>query len=221
MAAGLSTLFAALLNAEEHFRIAALAPLAIPVGTISVFLAFQQRYGIDALAVGTLLGYALEAMVMGAALFYYGLLPWPKWLALDDNLRSLGIQFLPLMIGAALGTAVGDVYTTAQFLPNQVYEFLLGGVLTSVLIPVLVRRRKIDPDRGEAYAQRLLTLATVLPKGMEGSLGLDSLDFIEISMAIEERFGFVIDETQELETHFESLGALVAWARSLREQVQG
>jgi acyl carrier protein len=46
---------------------------------------------------------------------------------------------------------------------------------------------------------------------MEGSLGLDSLDFIEMSMAIEERFGFVIDETQELEKHFESLGALVAY----------
>ncbi|SCE70274.1 putative peptidoglycan lipid II flippase [Micromonospora viridifaciens] len=76
------------------------------------------------------------------------------------SLVSRGTGFLRnLMIGAALGNAVGNVYTTALFLPNQVYEFLLGGVLTSVLIPVLVRRRKIDPDRGEAYAQRLLTLA--------------------------------------------------------------
>ncbi|MEV4810239.1 murein biosynthesis integral membrane protein MurJ [Micromonospora avicenniae] len=76
------------------------------------------------------------------------------------SLVSRGTGFLRnLMIGAALGNVVGNVYTTAQFLPNQVYEFLLGGVLTSVLIPVLVRRRKADPDRGEAYAQRLLTLA--------------------------------------------------------------
>ena len=43
----------------------------------------------------------------------------------------------------------------------MVYEFLLGGILTSVLIPVLVRRRKIDPDGGQAYAQRLLTLAVL------------------------------------------------------------
>ncbi|OKI57896.1 murein biosynthesis integral membrane protein MurJ [Micromonospora sp. CB01531] len=78
------------------------------------------------------------------------------------SLVSRGTGFVRnLMIGAALGNAVGNVYTTAQFLPNQVYEFLLGGVLTSVLIPVLVRRRKIDPDRGEAYAQRLLTLAVL------------------------------------------------------------
>ena len=78
------------------------------------------------------------------------------------SLVSRGTGFLRnLMIGAALGNAVSNVYTTAIFLPNQVYEFLLGGVLTSVLIPVLVRRRKIDPDRGEAYAQRLLTLAVL------------------------------------------------------------
>lgn len=79
------------------------------------------------------------------------------------SLVSRGTGFVRnLMIGAALGGAlVGDAYTTALFLPNQVYEFLLGGVLTSVLIPVLVRRRKSDPDRGEAYSQRLLTLAVL------------------------------------------------------------
>ncbi|MET7966029.1 murein biosynthesis integral membrane protein MurJ [Micromonospora sp. NPDC005305] len=78
------------------------------------------------------------------------------------SLVSRGTGFVRnLMVGAALGNLVGNVFTTAQFLPNQVYEFLLGGVLTSVLIPVLVRRRKIDPDRGEAYAQRLLTLAVL------------------------------------------------------------
>ncbi|WP_027644709.1 murein biosynthesis integral membrane protein MurJ [Salinispora oceanensis] len=78
------------------------------------------------------------------------------------SLVSRGTGFIRnLMVGAALGNLVGNAYTTAIFLPNQVYEFLLGGVLTSVLVPVLVRRRKADPDRGEAYAQRLLTLAVV------------------------------------------------------------
>ncbi|MFB9234621.1 murein biosynthesis integral membrane protein MurJ [Plantactinospora siamensis] len=89
------------------------------------------------------------------------------------SLVSRGTGFVRnLMIGAALGgDLVGNAYTTAQFLPNQVYEFLLGGVLTSVLIPVLVRRRKADPDRGEAYAQRLLTLA-VLALGVAVAIAL-------------------------------------------------
>ena len=32
---------------------------------------------------------------------------------------------------------------------------------SSVLVPVLVRRRRADPDQGQAYSQRLLTLAVL------------------------------------------------------------
>lgn len=64
------------------------------------------------------------------------------------------------VIAAALGGAlVGDAYTTAQFVPSMIYELLLGGVLTTVVVPVLMRARTREADRGEAYAQRLLTLA--------------------------------------------------------------
>ncbi|WP_410819613.1 murein biosynthesis integral membrane protein MurJ [Micromonospora sp. 050-3] len=91
------------------------------------------------------------------------------------SLVSRGTGFLRnLVIAAALGGAlVGDAYTTAQILPGMVYEFLLGGVLTSVLIPVLVRRRKVDTDGGQAYAQRLLTLA-ILALGVAALLAVAS-----------------------------------------------
>ncbi|HKT05794.1 MAG TPA: murein biosynthesis integral membrane protein MurJ [Rugosimonospora sp.] len=66
------------------------------------------------------------------------------------------------VLAAALGSnVVADDYNLANNLPNQVYELLMGGVLTSVIVPLLMRARKNDPDRGESYAQRLLTLATV------------------------------------------------------------
>ncbi|MEE6258458.1 murein biosynthesis integral membrane protein MurJ [Plantactinospora sonchi] len=79
------------------------------------------------------------------------------------SLVSRGTGFLrTLMVTAAIGTfAVNDAYATALIIPQMVYEFLLGGVLTSVVVPVLVRRRKVDPDGGQAYAQRLLTLAAL------------------------------------------------------------
>ncbi|MFY1653454.1 murein biosynthesis integral membrane protein MurJ [Solwaraspora sp. WMMB762] len=79
------------------------------------------------------------------------------------SLVSRGTGFLrTLVLAAALGgSLVGNAYTTAQIFPGMVYEFLLGGILTSVLVPVLVRRRKSDPDRGQAYAQRLLSLAVL------------------------------------------------------------
>ena len=65
-------------------------------------------------------------------------------------------------IGAAIGVlAVGNDYNLANTLPGMVYELLLGGVLSSVVIPLLVRARTRDADRGEAYTQRLLSLAVV------------------------------------------------------------
>ena len=74
---------------------------------------------------------------------------------------------------------------------------------------IMMQRLKFEPSRLSE-----LDLATVLPKDVEGSLGLDSLDFIELSIGMEERFGFVIDETQDLETHFQSLGSLVEYIQS-------
>ena len=68
---------------------------------------------------------------------------------------------------------------------------------------ILVTRLKFDPRRAVD-----LTLETTLPKGIESSIGLDSLDFIELSIAIEERFGIAMDENQDLTEHFASFDTL-------------
>jgi putative peptidoglycan lipid II flippase len=67
-----------------------------------------------------------------------------------------------VVLTAALGFGlVGNAYTVANTLPNIVYELLLGGVLTSVVVPLLVNAQEKDADGGVRYTQRLLTLATV------------------------------------------------------------
>ena len=68
---------------------------------------------------------------------------------------------------------------------------------------ILVSRLKFDPRRAVD-----LTLETTLPKGVEDSIGLDSLDFIELSIAIEERFGIAMDENEDLTAHFASFDTL-------------
>ncbi|HEV8440831.1 MAG TPA: acyl carrier protein [Methylomirabilota bacterium] len=68
---------------------------------------------------------------------------------------------------------------------------------------IIVERLRFDPRRAAEF-----TLQTTLPKGVEASLGLDSLDFIELSVAIEERFGIVIDETENLADEFLSFDSL-------------
>ena len=71
------------------------------------------------------------------------------------------------------------------------------------LTALFVSRLKFEPGRLAA-----LTFDTPLPKGVDGSIGLDSLDFIELSIAIEERFGIVLDESQDLTEHFASVETL-------------
>jgi putative peptidoglycan lipid II flippase len=59
---------------------------------------------------------------------------------------------------AVLGVkGVAVAFNVANTAPNIVYELLLGGILTSVVVPLLVRADK--EGYGEEYAQRLLTLA--------------------------------------------------------------
>jgi acyl carrier protein len=68
---------------------------------------------------------------------------------------------------------------------------------------LIVKRLKFDPA-----VVATVTPDTALPKGVDGSLGLDSLDFIELSIALEERFGLVVQEGEEVEQHFATLGTL-------------
>jgi putative peptidoglycan lipid II flippase len=65
-----------------------------------------------------------------------------------------------MVLAAALGVGlVNDAYNTSNTLPNIVYELLLGGVLTSVVVPLLVHAQERDRDGGVGYAQRLSTVA--------------------------------------------------------------
>jgi putative peptidoglycan lipid II flippase len=55
-------------------------------------------------------------------------------------------------------TILNDSYTLANTLPNIVYELLIGGALSSIMIPLLVRAQAEDRDGGESYTRKLITL---------------------------------------------------------------
>jgi putative peptidoglycan lipid II flippase len=83
------------------------------------------------------------------------------------TVASRGTGFLrTAVIASVLGVeAVATAYNVANTAPNIVYELLLGGVLTSIVVPLLVRAAKEDEDGGQAYAQRLLTLVVIVLGG--------------------------------------------------------
>ena len=80
------------------------------------------------------------------------------------TVASRGTGFLrTAALAAVLGVhGVGTAYNVANTAPNIVYELLLGGILTSVVVPLLVRAAQDDPDGGDATAQRLLSLVVVV-----------------------------------------------------------
>ena len=60
-------------------------------------------------------------------------------------------------------SALGSIYTVANLTPNIVYELILGGILTSVFVPVFVDRletRGVEDARDAA--ERIVTLVLVL-----------------------------------------------------------
>jgi len=78
------------------------------------------------------------------------------------TLASRATGMLRTLVQAyALGAAaVADAYNVANSLPNAVYNLMLGGILTSVIVPLLVNAASRQADRGEAYGQRMFTLLT-------------------------------------------------------------
>jgi putative peptidoglycan lipid II flippase len=78
--------------------------------------------------------------------------------------RITGFAWKGMLAWAASLGVVNDSFTVANTLPNIVYELLLGGVLASIVVPLLVRAQD-DPDGGAAYTQRLLTVAMTMLLG--------------------------------------------------------
>jgi putative peptidoglycan lipid II flippase len=57
---------------------------------------------------------------------------------------------------------LADSYNVANNLPNIIYELVLGGVLTSVLVPVFVAQRAKERGDAQESARAVMTVAVVL-----------------------------------------------------------
>jgi putative peptidoglycan lipid II flippase len=80
------------------------------------------------------------------------------------TIASRGTGFIrTAVLAAALGSgALAETYNIPNTVPNAIYDLLLGGILTSVVVPLLVKAVKDDAQAGEIYAQRLLTVVAVV-----------------------------------------------------------
>lgn len=66
------------------------------------------------------------------------------------------------LLAAALGVGLhADQFAIGNTIPNMLYILLAGGVFNAVLVPQLVRAIREDPDGGQAYTDRIVTVATL------------------------------------------------------------
>jgi putative peptidoglycan lipid II flippase len=136
IASGLSAMLAAVLIAHERFAAVALAPVAIPLGTLVVFAMFQDRFGVHALAAGTLAGFVAELCILGLAARRLGLLPLPRWGRVEGELRHVGRQYVPLVFGGLLmsSSLVVDQSMAASLGTGQLSVLSYGSKIVGVVL---------------------------------------------------------------------------------------
>ncbi len=67
-----------------------------------------------------------------------------------------------VLLAAILGAALSSAFTVANQLPNLIAALVLEATFTAIFVPVLARAERDDPDGGEAFVRRLVTMATTL-----------------------------------------------------------
>lgn len=67
-----------------------------------------------------------------------------------------------VLLAALLGAALTSAFSVANQLPNLIAALVLEATFTAIFVPVLARAERHDPDGGEAFVRRLVTLATTV-----------------------------------------------------------
>ncbi len=65
---GISAYWGGILNCFDSFAVVALAPITAPIAMLIAAVAFVPRYGIEALAVGAVIAFALELLILAGCM---------------------------------------------------------------------------------------------------------------------------------------------------------
>lgn len=78
--------------------------------------------------------------------------------------RILGLVRSPILLAPVVGTLLSpaaDSFDVANKLPNLIYMIVVGGLVNAVLVPAIVRATKESLDGGQAFINKLITIAIV------------------------------------------------------------
>lgn len=99
---GTSILWSSVLNASESFAAPAAIRALTPLTAALALLLWGGRFGISALAVGTVAGSALELLLIGRALHARGIPLGLHWYGLTPDIKKVATQFGPVLAGGII-----------------------------------------------------------------------------------------------------------------------
>lgn len=122
---GQITLWGAVLNADEKFALAALAPILSPLIIMAALVAVAPGLGIDGLAWAIVVGSVAELVVLGAALARRGLFPAPRWWSEATETRAVLQQYLPAV-------SASIVMSSTTVIDNAMASWLESGAVAAL-----------------------------------------------------------------------------------------
>jgi putative peptidoglycan lipid II flippase len=145
---GLGMIWSGILNAENRFGLAAVSPIAAPLISILGLVLFPS-HAVDALAIGFVLGYAAQVVMLGWELRRRGIRLTPAWYGGHPETRGLLPQFLPLaannivfngllLVDTAMAATLGDKnVATLTYGSRLIFPILgvTGSALGTVVFP--------------------------------------------------------------------------------------
>jgi len=180
----LARMWAAVLNAAERFKLAAVSPAIKSVVVIGFLLIMTRYWGIYAFGVGMVCGAFIEMSVLAYGIRQQKIPLWPRWYGMNDALRQVIRQFAPMAAGSILmGSTELIDHSMAAMLnagsvstlnyANKIIMFILvisSGALGTAIFPYFSlmaanRDRKLIVDTLKTYT-RLIILFSLPVTGL-------------------------------------------------------
>ena len=130
--------WAAILNASEHFALAAVSPMIKPIVTVVLLLMMSKIWGIYALAAGTVGGVVLEAGLLAWGVRRRGFYLAPRWHGLTPPMKKVINQYMPMVAGGFLmsSTNLIDQSMAAMLGPGSVSTLNYAGKVVTLILGI-------------------------------------------------------------------------------------
>jgi putative peptidoglycan lipid II flippase len=135
---GLFVNWAAVLNADDRFALAATTPVMTPLAMMIIISAFGDSWGIYAAAIAMMVGTIAEGAFLAMGLRKQGISPLPHWHGFSPATRQVMRQYAPMIASGLLmnGTIIIDQSMAAMLGPGSVSVLNYGNRMSAAVIAV-------------------------------------------------------------------------------------